>query len=94
MEKSAPKAFREEVLREFPPVGKYRVRLVHNPRRADQDPVLDIREYVHSEKFEGFTRRGIRLSDRAQIDLLRDVLKEVLERNGFAKPAPGAAPLE
>ncbi len=94
MDKRPQKPTREEVLREFPPVGKYRVRLVHNPKRPDAQPVLDIREYVSSETFEGFTRRGIRLSDRAQIDLLRDVLKEVLERNGFAKPAPGAMPLE
>ncbi len=93
MDKKTQKPLREEILREYPPVGKYRVRLVHNPKRPDVDPTLDIREYVSSETFEGFTRRGIRLSDRAQIDLLRDVLKEVLERNGFAKPAPGAAPL-
>ncbi len=94
MDKKTQKPLREEILREYPPVGKYRVRLVHNPKRPDADAVLDIREYVSSETFEGFTRRGIRISDRAQIDLLRDVLKEVLERNGFAKPAPGAAPLE
>jgi len=94
MEKTPQKPLREEVLHEYPPVGKYRVRLVHNPRRSGQPPVLDIREYVNSETFEGFTRRGIRLTDRAQIDLLRDVLKEVLERDGFVKPAPGNAPLE
>lgn len=47
--------------------------------------MLDIREHVSSEGFEGFTRRGIRLGDRAQIDLLRDILKDVLEseRPGF-----------
>jgi hypothetical protein len=28
--------------------------------------------------FEGFTRRGIRLVDRAQVELLRDILSEVL----------------
>jgi hypothetical protein len=94
MDKKPQKPMREDVVREFPPVGKYRVRLVHNPKRPDTDPVLDIREYVSSENFEGFTRRGIRLSDRAQIDLLRDVLKEILERNGFVKPAPGALPLQ
>ncbi len=75
-------------------MGKYRVRLVHNPKRPELEPVLDIREFVSSETFEGFTRRGIRLSDRAQVDLLRDVLKEILERNGFAKPAPGTVPLQ
>lgn len=70
-------ARKEEVLREFPPVGgKYRVRLLSG-ERANQK-VLDIREYVCGETFEGFTRRGIRLSDRAQVELLRDVLSELL----------------
>ena len=90
--KRAP--MREEVVREYPPLGKYRVRLVSNPRAPGTQPVLDIREYVAAESFEGFTRRGIRLGDRAQIDLLRDILKEVLERDGFAKPAPGVLPLQ
>jgi hypothetical protein len=66
----------EEVLREFPPVGKYRVRVLYHPKKVEK--VLDIREFVSSPSFEGFTRRGIRLSDRAEIDLLRDVLTEVL----------------
>ena len=56
--------------------------------------MLDIREYVSSETFEGFTRRGIRLADRGQVDILRDILKEVLERNGFEKPAAGTLPLQ
>ena len=88
------KAVKEDVVREFPPLGKYRVRLVSNPRAPGEKPVLDIREYVAAESFEGFTRRGIRLGDRAQIDLLLDILKEVLERDGFAKPAPGVLPLK
>lgn len=94
MEKKTNTPSREEVLCEFAPVGKYRVRLVQNPRKRDRHPILDIREYVSSQTFEGFTKRGIRLEDRAQMDLLRDVLKEALERNGFAKPAPGLLPLE
>jgi hypothetical protein len=93
VEKKTQKARREEVVREYPPVGRYRVRLLHDPRKTGDEPVLDIREYVSSETFEGFTRRGIRVSERAQIDLLRDILKEVLERNGFEKPAPGMLPL-
>ena len=70
---AAPK---EDVIREFPPIGKYRIRLVAQPKT--QTRTLDIREYVSNETFEGFTRRGIRLSDRAQAELLRDVLSEVL----------------
>ena len=93
MEKTTNKAAKEEVIREFAPLGKYRVRLVRNPRRPNEAPVLDIREYVSAETFEGFTRRGIRLGDRAQLDLLRDTLMEVLEAGGLAKPAPGVLPL-
>ena len=94
MEKTTAQApLNEEVLREFPPVGKYRVRLTKNPRRPLDPPALDIREYVHSESFEGFTRRGIRLSARADLEMLRDVLAEVIEREGFEKRTPGAEPL-
>lgn len=77
-----------EVLREFPPIGKYRIRLLANPKKPEVEPVLDIREYATAETFEGFTRRGIQLANRAQVDLLRDILKEVLERGaGGAVPA-------
>ena len=94
MEKTTNKAVKEEVLREFPPLGKYRMRLVRNPRKPGEMPTLDIREYISAETFEGFTRRGIRIGDRAQMDLLRDVLKEILEAGGFAKPAPGLLPAQ
>lgn len=77
---------KEEVLREYPPLGKYRMRLLRNPKKPTELPTLDIREYISSETFEGFTRRGIRLQDRAQMDLLRDVLKEILETPSFQKP--------
>jgi len=93
VEKTTNKPIQEEVLQEFAPLGKYRVRLVRNPKRPTEAPTLDIREYVSSEKFEGFTRRGIRIGDRAQMDLLRDILQQVLEAGGFAKPAPGLMPL-
>ena len=66
----------EEVIREFPPVGKYRVRLVVHPQTRRK--ALDLREFVSFETFEGFTRRGIRLVDRAQVELLRDTLSDVL----------------
>ena len=93
MEKKAQKASREEVLREFPPLGKYRVRLLTNSRKPSSDPVLDIREYVSADTFEGFTRRGIRISGRAHMDVLRDVLKEVLELDGLERPTPGMLPV-
>ena len=69
-------ARKEEVLREFPPIGKYRVRLLSGSRAKER--TLDVREYVSGQSFEGFTRRGIRLGDRAQVELLRDVLSELL----------------
>lgn len=74
-----PKVVREEVLHEFPPVGKYRIRLIHNPSKPEVEPVLDIREHVSSDSFEGLTRRGIRLNNRAEVDHLRDVLKMFLD---------------
>jgi hypothetical protein len=80
-----PPVVSENVLREFVPIGRYRVRLVQNAKRPENPPTLDIREYVSSDTFEGFTRRGIRITDRAQMDLLRDVLKEVLDSTA---PAP------
>ena len=78
---NAQKPQKEEVIREFPPLGfRYRVRVLANPKSKQK--TLDIREYVSSETgFEGFTRRGIRLSDRAELDLLRDILKEILEQS-------------
>jgi hypothetical protein len=93
MEKLTSGPGKEEVVREFAPLGKYRVRLLRNPKHPQTEPSLDIREFVNNDRFEGFTRRGIRLSDRAQMDLLRDILKEALERDGFQKPAPGMLPL-
>ncbi len=80
MEKKTQNPSREQVLREFNPLGKYRVRLLVDPAKAGARPVLDIREYVSTQTFEGFTRRGIRISAKAELDALREVLLEVLER--------------
>lgn len=66
----------EEVIREFPSIGKHRIRLLAHSKTREKS--LDLREYVSLESFEGFTRRGIRLVDRAQVELLRDILSEVL----------------
>lgn len=93
MEKKTSKPSREEVLREFSPLGKYRVRLLQDPRKPGSGPILDIREYVSTDTFEGFTRRGIRIRERAELDLLRDTLLQVLELGGFAKPAAGLVPV-
>ena len=94
MEKLSNKPIKEEVLKEFPLLGEYRIRFIRSPKRPSEAPGLDIREYISSETFERFTRRGIRLGERAQMDLLEDVLKEILEAGGFAKPAPGLLPVQ
>jgi hypothetical protein len=76
----------EEVIKEFAPLGKYRVRLLKDPKRPKNPPYFDIREYVKSESFEGFTRRGIRLTDADQLDRLIDVCKEAKEMKPWPKP--------
>lgn len=76
---SATKTSPEEVLREFPPIGKYRIRLVRSGKT--KTTTLDIREYVSTETFEGFTRRGIRITERAQVDLLRDICAQILDND-------------
>jgi hypothetical protein len=74
----------DNVLREFAPISKYRVRLLQDKKGNE---VLDIREYVNDESWQGFTRRGIRLTDRAQMNMLRDILSELLGHDGTtAKP--------
>lgn len=69
----------EIVCHEFSQIGKYRVRLVRADLKA---PVtLDVREYVKGkfgDTFEGFTRRGIKLSTTKEIMELRDDLTVVL----------------
>ena len=68
---------KDAVIREFPPLGgKYRIRILEDEKARKR--VLDIREYLVGD-FTGFTRRGIRITDRAQVDLLRDALREILE---------------
>ena len=82
----------DNVVREFSPIGKYRVRLL---KGAKGNEALDIREYVQNDQFEGYTRRGIRLTQKAEMDQLRDILSEALISNGAkltepAKPSKAA----
>ena len=67
---------KEAVTQEFPPVGKYRIRLMQSTKDPEKH-TLDIREYVSAETFEGFTRRGIRLDSR-QVEILISVLNDFL----------------
>ena len=77
--KKAKKLQPELLVHEYPVLGKYRVRVLHTQLTIiRQCTSLDIREYVSAEKFQGFTRRGIRLNTHDEICQLRDVLKDVL----------------
>ncbi len=72
------------ILKEFPVVGPCRVRLLKSsPRSA---AVLDIREFAKGPSFEGFTRRGIRITSLAEARLLREAL-EAVEKDGLLKEA-------
>lgn len=70
----------ETVLKEFPPVGRYRVRLIQTKNGSR---LLDVREFLTSEGFEGFTRRGIRLTELPMLDLLSDILSQVRSEGGI-----------
>jgi len=61
----------EALIKELNPVGKYKVRILKG-RTKSSKPVLDIREYISSDSFTGFTRRGIRV-DKEGLATLRAV---------------------
>jgi hypothetical protein len=44
---------------------------------SKSDPILDIREFVTSEEFSGFTKKGLAL-DLSQVELLQKIIKEAL----------------
>lgn len=77
----------QEVVMEFEPLGKYKVRLVKEGARI----VLDIREYIASERFTGFTRKGIRLSTTEHIVTLTDILDAVRKSPPFSVSAEATA---
>jgi hypothetical protein len=60
----------DEVVKEYPAAGKYRIRVL----KINGATALDIREYVDGGSFQGFTRRGVRLTSAAELELLRGVL--------------------
>jgi hypothetical protein len=82
--------FDSKILREFPRVGRYRVRLVENARAQGKPGVLDIREFLETESFNGFTRRGIRLYTRREAAELGEAIKQVLEDAALPEQAVGA----
>jgi len=72
----------DEVLREFPAVGKYRIRVVKRTKGL----VLDVREYVTADAFEGFTRRGIsvNVSEAVALGRVMDEAIEAMKEGGGA----------
>lgn len=64
----------DEVLKEFRPIGKYRIRLV----RTQWGDALDIREFVNTDYFKGFTRRGVRIKE-SEIQTFAGIFNELKE---------------
>lgn len=73
------KPFDGTILKEFPKIGKYRVRVVESGRNGELGRVLDIREHMESDRYSGFTRRGIRIYNARDLAVLRETCKQVLE---------------
>lgn len=67
----------DKVVKEFPRVGGYRVRLIERASATGTSLVLDIREHLQNSRFEGFTRRGIRLQSPQEFDALLAILEDV-----------------
>lgn len=73
----------DTVIQELQSTGKYRVRIVKPA--PDGDVMVDIREYVCTSDFQGFTRRGVRLTIGQAIelggtmDVVRRMFKEVVK---------------
>ena len=75
------KKYKEEEIKEFQRLGfndSLRVRLV---KPEGKDKVLDIRQYIESEEFTGFTRRGIRLGfhDLGALEAIIPEIRKMME---------------
>jgi hypothetical protein len=66
------------VVREFPDIGKYKVRLVQKSAR-DTRLILDIREYANGANYQGFTRRGVRIMVQDELAKLREVMDQIAQ---------------
>lgn len=76
-----------EVLREYPPIGKYRIRLIGSRDPLLPDPgYLEIREYVSNDAFEGFTRNGVEIKGIEKIVLLQEILSEIVQQHTKTGP--------
>ena len=83
------KGFDAKVLREFPRVGRYHVRLMEGSRGNPEAHALDIREYLQTEEFTGYTRRGIRLYTGREAAELAEALRQVMEDEALPEQSSG-----
>lgn len=79
------------VLKEYGRVGRYHIRLIESRYGP---PVLDIREYIRDPRsgYEGFTKRGIRLSMPSDVARLAGILSRALVPEGAASPSGNGHP--
>lgn len=62
----------DDVVKEYPMIeDRYRVRVIAGRKGRT---ALDIREYVKSDTYEGFTRKGIRIRSQKSIEQLLKAL--------------------
>jgi len=64
----------DRVIREGAQLSKYKIRILETAKGN----VLDVREYVDTDTFQGFTRKGIRL-DAGQANALAQYIRAVVE---------------
>lgn len=82
------KPFDGVTVKEFPKVGRYRVRIIQSGKNGELGNVLDIREHMESDRFAGFTRRGIRIYAARDAAALEETLKQILEDGMLSTSAP------
>ena len=71
-------AYQETVVKEFESMGingKYKCRLIKDMKG---NLVIDIREYVESDAYTGFTKKGVRLG-WSDLQLLEKIVPEIIE---------------
>jgi len=82
---TAKAEYNETVIKEFPQIGKYRIRVVIGNGQSPV-PKVDIREWQDTGKYKGWTRKGIRFV-KAELQQLFKMMGDIghLLGNGEAK---------
>lgn len=70
----------------FGAVGSYHVRVL--PPHGNRPFLLELREYVSSDDFTGYTRRVVRIRSNAEISALIDLLGAVLRSGRLPETSP------